>query len=1526
KGTTGNQHKTTSYDNSNYYDQVSSNIHNSLGTQAAALGDTAKNTEQVLHNDALSTPTKVTAVALNVAEAGMQAMGALGAVDDALESALLPVLGALGMQGLACLPISKQLDPVMGIDIHFVTIPPSPAPIPMPHPYIGMLFRAKDFASAAIASVIPAPPTPPAVENPHAPNEQEQQALNTNKAANLGHMAASMVIGMLGATVKIGGYQPRAVAGTPTKSIPHFPMGTGFHPAFTMVDKNIGHAFMGSLFTLADQDPISGGPAHLHLNCNDVGIVSPHDLRPSKNTETDKDAKINLYLPTGVINPIPPARSILTNPVPAPMNPVSAIKQLFKASLGRFYKKKAKGLADKLHTKVHQKIKTGKLRKMLHKAICTVTGHPVDVATGNFFTDEEDFYLPGQIPISWERTYYSNSDYQGPLGYGWHHLYDIALHIDQSRGILSLRMNDGRPIAFPIPSIAMPQYNRQERLEAQVTAEGRYRIWNEKEGVFYYFTENSYADLHLIETIANKNGFGIQFTYNTQGHLTRIIDSAHRKLEVVNDAEGRILKIYAPHPEKYESTFVIAAYTYDEEGNLICQTNAEGDAMHFAYKNHLMVQETWRNGLCWFFKYDGNTTGARCIHTWGDGDIYNHKLQFYEGLTKVENSLGHLKAYYHKNGLVYKRIDPNDAEHTWCYNAYNELLSETDPEGASFLYDYDARGNQLQETAPNSATTLLEYEDFDHLYLPTQVTDVLGGVWKRTYTSEGNLQKTSNPNGAITQLDWKDGLLSQITDALGNTTLLKYDKHYNLTQVISPTGATTSFVYDDLGRNTQITNAKGAQQLLTYDLLGRVIGVHDFDGNCIQLSYDGIDNLLEYKDKDQTVKYKYAGMWKLTSRSDARGRTDYFYNTEEQLTQLVNENNISYLFTLNEVGDVIKEQGFDRGITHYKRDKAGKILQKNDPAGRTSLYTYTKDGQVCEITYHDGTTVSYDYNAAGQLVEAINSDATVRLERNILGQITKETVNGVHITHQYNHIGQRVGLQSSLGANMQFEFDALGQLTKQQANGWQSEFEYDSLGLEINRKLLGGISQQSSYDNIGRLTGQQVTGGGNRKHHRQYRWGVNDRLQSIIDSATGTTEFQYSKTGHLTYAKFGNGTVQHRTADKVGNLFDSPNKKDRTYNYRNRLEKKGNWHYKYDDVGNLIEKYKKKKGLFESKTQHWKYKWNDAGMLQEVIRPDKEKVSFKYDPLGRRISKVFKKTTTCWVWNGHVPLHEWKQYQQRHYTDEGIRADKIVKHHKITWIFDEGSFIPSGKIKDNKKFSILANHLGTPTQMYDEEGEQVWEQQLDTNGKPIYTKENGITCDIRFQGQEFDKDIELCYNRFRWYDDVDGRYISQDPIGLASGNPNFYTYVSDVNSHIDSLGLSSSPLGFKSFGQLKQFGQQIQGTLARAGFKDTGVFMQGSSVSGRSYSTGVPFDVGRVSDFDVAITNSDLLKKAQDFDLGKPGRNLSMPLKADDMRKLGFGDLADSLSERFGREVNFRIFDNEASVRSKGKSYKITCH
>lgn len=97
-------------------------------------------------------------------------------------------------------------------------------------------------------------------------------------------------------------------------------------------------------------------------------------------------------------------------------------------------------------------------------------GAPVDVASGTFFTDEEDFWLDGPVPLSWERTWYSRSDYRGPLGNGWHHAYDMGVVADTEEGTLTLRMSDGIPVAFPClqrrnprsssPSARRPVWNR----------------------------------------------------------------------------------------------------------------------------------------------------------------------------------------------------------------------------------------------------------------------------------------------------------------------------------------------------------------------------------------------------------------------------------------------------------------------------------------------------------------------------------------------------------------------------------------------------------------------------------------------------------------------------------------------------------------------------------------------------------------------------------------------------------------------------------------------------------------------------------------------------------------------------------------------------------------------------------------------------------------------------------------------------------------------------------------------------------
>jgi RHS repeat-associated protein len=60
---------------------------------------------------------------------------------------------------------------------------------------------------------------------------------------------------------------------------------------------------------------------------------------------------------------------------------------------------------------------------------------------------------------------------------------------------------------------------------------------------------------------------------------------------------------------------------------------------------------------------------------------------------------------------------------------------------------------------------------------------------------------------------------------------------------------------------------------------------------------------------------------------------------------------------------------------------------------------------------------------------------------------------------------------------------------------------------------------------------------------------------------------------------------------------------------------------------------------------------------------------------------------------------------------------------------------------------------------------------------------------FRFQGQQFDEETGLHYNRYRYYDPGVGRFISQDPIGLRGGS-NPFMYAPNPDGWVDPLGLA----------------------------------------------------------------------------------------------------------------------------------------
>ena len=158
-------------------------------------------------------------------------------------------------------------------------------------------------------------------------------------------------------------------------------------------------------------------------------------------------------------------------------------------------------------------------------------------------------------------------------------------------------------------------------------------------------------------------------------------------------------------------------------------------------------------------------------------------------------------------------------------------------------------------------------------------------------------------------------------------------------------------------------------------------------------------------------------------------------------------------------------------------------------------------------------------------------------------------------------------------------------------------------------------------------------------------------------------------------------------------------------------------------------------------------------------------------------------STFRFVWDGNVLLHE------------TFKKDNSENTELTTWVFE--GFVPTAKLVNGKAYSIISDHLGTPILAVDSEGREVWNRQLDIYGRvKREIKASFLGDDVRpfilflYQGQYYDFETNLAYNRFRYYSPDSGTYISQDPIGLAGGLA-FYGYVFDCNGWIDPWGLEN---------------------------------------------------------------------------------------------------------------------------------------
>ncbi len=167
---------------------------------------------------------------------------------------------------------------------------------------------------------------------------------------------------------------------------------------------------------------------------------------------------------------------------------------------------------------------------------------------------------------------------------------------------------------------------------------------------------------------------------------------------------------------------------------------------------------------------------------------------------------------------------------------------------------------------------------------------------------------------------------------------------------------------------------------------------------------------------------------------------------------------------------------------------------------------------------------------------------------------------------------------------------------------------------------------------------------------------------------------------------------------------------------------------------------------------------------------------------------------------------------------DGNRQIQEFKNNLVfTTVYEQDSFIPVARLVSDKNelkvYHYHTDHLGTPNELTDSKGNVIWLVDYNAWGSISeicedfkYQKQtiNGIVIDeidlqpIRFQGQFFDKETGLHYNRFRYYDNDVGMFVSRDPIGL-NGGFNVFAYAPNPTEWIDPWGLSCTKGDVKRF-------------------------------------------------------------------------------------------------------------------------------
>ncbi|WHA44059.1 glycohydrolase toxin TNT-related protein [Agrobacterium larrymoorei] len=982
-----------------------------------------------------------------------------------------------------------------------------------------------------------------------------------------------------------------------------------------------------------------------------------------------------------------------------------------------------------------------------------------------------------------------------------------------------------------------------------------------------------------LEKVEGPDGLQLRFENDDQGRRTRIVlvGSEGSELELANyayDVRGRMTEAQC-------SFGMSVRYAWFRESDLLASWNnlTRQSETHFTYNDDGRVVHTATNGIWNGDRFDYREGETRYFPGGNENAAQTFRYDDHENVTEEIDPLGGVVSHsYNKYGFRTSTADQNGHAHRTSYDIHGNVKEVVDAEGRSTIYGWGDNGELMIviDGAGNRKTF-----KHDHKSNVIYETDAEGNVTHLRRDDLGHVVETQFPNSTIERRTWDtNNRLESVTDAKDNTTRFEYDEFNRLIATTSPNGSRIVREY---------TAGAGG-----FDTVSRIIRP---DGIAVSRSFDGSGQLASVTDGEGRLWiYRYGAFGVLEAIVDPKGgELSLATDIEGRLISVTNAEGLTYSYERDIAGRVILEEDFDGRTWRYARDPAGQITETIKPDGARLCYSYDKSGLIkCIETFtakdEPEDVTRFWYDGRGLLIRAENKAALVEFSRDRNGRIASETLNGKRLRSRHDAMGHRIRREIlGLGASItDYVRDPLGAVEKLVTDETEITFERDSFGHEKARRM-DGFNLLQRFDPAGQLVAQ-VAGpaaahgldasrlgwqfdrgnaprqaGAIAEHvHRIYEYDRAFAPVSIDDGLWGKRQFTYDDNGQLTSAEASTGSERfaYDSARNIAGASSSIQTPDDPTPYGKAFDQTfgsvipaaapSNWQRSpsgvvqmargpkgeriqliHDDCGRVVERKVERDGF---RPQRWRYGWDIHDRLVSVSTLDGEEWYFRYDPFGRRISKVRRFTGeekdrvrrlwpslvgtdgrptkvrgteapstlevdnppevgTAYLWDGDHMVAE-----------APLRLDGYIAWDEAThWHFEDGTHrLLAKRQSDGEMLAVVCDHLGTPKEMFDTKGKLVWAadhhvwgavRAARTFGSLAVARthdkgSNELQCPWRFPGQYEDAESGLYYNRHRHYDPLTGQYASPDPIGLDGGDRP-QGYVGNPLVRTDTSGLTS---------------------------------------------------------------------------------------------------------------------------------------